>query len=61
MLEKMASKDVANKFGSVTGRARGKTREAMWDSTRTILADFYRPFNERLATKLGDDRWLWRM
>ncbi|GIL90839.1 hypothetical protein Vretimale_16779 [Volvox reticuliferus] len=32
----------------------------MLPETRTMLEDFYRPFNERLAEFLGDDRWLWQ-
>lgn len=33
---------------------------AMWPQTRTLLEEFYRPFNEKLAKLLGNDpRWLW--
>lgn len=33
--------------------------EPMWEKTRTLLRDFYRPFNQKLATLLEDDRYLW--
>ena len=29
----------------------------MWPQTRQLLDDFYRPYNEKLATLLGDDRF----
>lgn len=41
--------------------AGGKIDEVgpMWDSTRQILNDFFRPYNQKLAEILGDDRFLW--
>ena len=33
-------------------------RGTMWNSTRTILNDFFRPFNTKLAEFLGDEKWL---
>ncbi|PNW71586.1 hypothetical protein CHLRE_16g660390v5 [Chlamydomonas reinhardtii] len=32
----------------------------MLPETRAMLEAFYRPYNERLAHVLNDDRWLWR-
>lgn len=32
---------------------------AMNPATRTMLEDFYRPFNDRLALLLGDERYKW--
>ena len=32
---------------------------AMMEKTRVMLDNFYRPFNKRLATVLGDDRYTW--
>ncbi|KAG2451726.1 hypothetical protein HYH02_003506 [Chlamydomonas schloesseri] len=32
----------------------------MLPETRAMLEEFYRPYNERLAHVLNDDRWLWR-
>lgn len=28
-------------------------------ATRTMLTEFYRPFNEKLAQLLGDNRYKW--
>ena len=33
--------------------------DGMSDGARTLLRNFYAPFNERLAAALGDDRFLW--
>lgn len=33
---------------------------AMWNVTRVILDNFYRPFNEEIAQLLDDDRFLWK-
>jgi N-acetylgalactosamine 4-sulfate 6-O-sulfotransferase len=35
-------------------------REAMWHKTRTLLEDFYGPFNDKLALLLNDTQYLWR-
>ncbi|GFR45882.1 hypothetical protein Agub_g7335 [Astrephomene gubernaculifera] len=32
----------------------------MLPETRALLESFYKPYNERLAHILGDERWLWR-
>jgi len=32
----------------------------MMSSTRNLLAQFYKPFNQKLAQLLGDDRFLWK-
>ena len=32
---------------------------AMFNETRILLQDFYRPFNRRLAEILGDPGWNW--
>lgn len=32
----------------------------MLEETKVILDEFYKPFNERLAKALGDDKWLWQ-
>lgn len=37
----------------------GSKREEMLPKTRKMLEDFYAPFNQRLAQKLGDERYLW--
>ena len=34
-----------------------KGKPVLSDRTRRLLEDFYRPYNELLATLLGDDRW----
>ena len=41
-------------------RANVKKYQAMLPETLTLLQDFYRPYNKRLADLLGgDERWLW--
>ncbi len=37
----------------------GKKRGDMLQETRQLLKDFYAPFNQKLATQLKDDRFLW--
>ena len=37
-----------------------KTYNPMKDSTRQLLDDFFRPFNEELAQTIGDDKFMWR-
>ena len=32
----------------------------MWDKTRKVLEDFYRPHNQELAQLLQDDKFLWQ-
>ena len=32
---------------------------AMYNETRIMLQNFFRPFNRRLADMLGDEGWLW--
>lgn len=34
--------------------------EKMLPKTRTLLNDFYKPYNQRLAEQLKDDRYLWK-
>ena len=31
----------------------------MWNNTKILLKDFYKSYNRKLATLLGDDRFLW--
>eukprot|EP00798_Chlamydomonas_sp_ICE-L_P024282 gene24282-9881_t len=38
----------------------GKHKQKMHDKTRTMLEEFYRPFNEKLAERLKDERYLWK-
>ena len=40
-------------------RNKGYSTKPVWDKTRELLNDFYRPFNRELAKLLGDDKWLW--
>ena len=35
-------------------------RVAMLNKTRSVLDNFFRPYNQRLAEMLGDDKWLWK-
>ena len=37
----------------------GKGKTEMLPKTRKLLEEFYKPFNAMLASKLGDDRYLW--
>ena len=48
----------SNKRGS-NGRSAGGDTGDMRDETRQLLNAFYQPFNEELATLLGDDSYLW--
>lgn len=34
-------------------------RGSMLAKTREMLQAFYKPYNERLATLMGDDKYLW--
>ena len=37
-----------------------KSYEPILAETKTLLQDFYRPYNKRLAAAMGGDpRWLW--
>ncbi|KAK2180939.1 hypothetical protein NP493_419g02005 [Ridgeia piscesae] len=40
-------------------RPKKKRARSMLNETRILLEQFYRPFNERLASLLGDDKFLW--
>lgn len=37
-----------------------KRYESMKDATRMILSEFFHPFNQKLATILDDERFLWK-
>ncbi len=50
--------------GDTTGaknsmRSRGGRTDPMLGKTEAVLREFYAPFNQELATFLGDDRFLW--
>ncbi|GLC45471.1 hypothetical protein PLESTB_000317600 [Pleodorina starrii] len=47
-------------MGMETRNKNSDKYKKMLPETRAMLEEFYRPFNERLAQVLGDDRWLWR-
>ena len=32
----------------------------IWNKTRTLLGDFFEPYNRQLADMLGDQKFLWK-
>ncbi len=42
-----------------TMKSMGRSTEPMLEKTKTVLSEFYVPFNQELATLLQDDRFLW--
>jgi hypothetical protein len=46
-------------MGMPAANVRSSKYEQMRPETRQILTAFYEPFNQKLAAKLGDDRFLW--
>lgn len=48
--EQIASHKVSNKIKSIG---------SMLPETKTLLRDFYAPFNEKLSILLGDNKFLW--
>ncbi|KAI0238033.1 Carbohydrate sulfotransferase 15 [Lamellibrachia satsuma] len=47
------------KTGVRNARPTTSRTTSMLNKTRTLLDEFYRPFNEKLASLLGDDKFLW--
>ena len=41
--------------------AHGRGQGELLPHIRTLLNQFYAPYNKRLAARLGDDKWLWRL
>lgn len=39
---------------------KSRTLGPMWNHTWKLLEDFYRPFNERLAMIMKNERYLWK-
>ena len=37
----------------------GKRGKAMLEETKLILDEFFKPYNEKLAKLLGDNKYLW--
>ena len=37
----------------------GKRGKAMLEETKLILDEFFKPYNEKLAELLGDNKYLW--
>lgn len=35
-------------------------KNPVFDSTLELLDDFFKPYNERLAVLLGDEKWLFK-
>jgi len=35
-------------------------KNPVFDSTLELLDDFFKPYNERLAALLGDEKWLFK-
>ena len=41
------------------GEKRGASQGPMLPETRTLLDEFYAPYNAKLASILGDPKWKW--
>eukprot|EP00959_Pyramimonas_sp_CCMP1952_P470675 9497091-Pyramimonas_sp.AAC.1 len=41
------------------GESRGAGQGPMLPETRTLLDEFYSPYNAKLASILGDPKWNW--
>ena len=57
-MDKLNETAVSNSAQLIVGPGTNITALEMMESTRTLLEDFYRPWNAKLAELLGDERFL---
>jgi N-acetylgalactosamine 4-sulfate 6-O-sulfotransferase len=52
--------DDSDKINSEAAKFSNRNKSTLLDKTRTLLRDFYAPYNQELASILHDDRFLWQ-